>query len=81
MTATSFKCRPLPAWPRSGAVWAPCRKLEEQWHFIKGMTAPEVAALVREKGVDVLVDLSSHTAGNRLDVFALKPAPVSVSWT
>ncbi|CAN7645524.1 tetratricopeptide repeat protein [Acidovorax sp. LjRoot118] len=62
------------------AVWAPYRNLVEHWHFTKGMTAPEVAALVREKGVDVLVDLSGHTAGNRLDVFALKPAPVSVSW-
>lgn len=52
----------------------------DHWHFIKGMTDQEVADLVRASGVDVLVDLSGHTGGNRLDVFALKPAPVSVSW-
>ncbi len=54
--------------------------MAEHWHFIKGMTDHEVAELVRASGVDVLVDLSGHTGGNRLDVFALKPAPVAVSW-
>lgn len=52
----------------------------EHWHFIKGLADHEVAELVRASGVDVLVDLSGHTGGNRLDVFALKPAPVAVSW-
>lgn len=52
----------------------------EHWHFIKGMTDHEVAELVRASGVDVLVDLSGHTGGHRLGVFALKPAPVAVSW-
>ncbi len=55
-------------------------RLVENWHFIKGLTDLEVANLVREKQVDILVDLSGHTGGNRLDVFALRPAPVSVSW-
>lgn len=54
--------------------------MAEHWHFIKGMTDQEVAELVRASGVDVLVDLSGQTGGNRLDVFALKPAPVAVSW-
>jgi len=55
-------------------------RLIQNWNFIKGMTAAEVANLVREKQVDILVDLSGHTRGNRLDVFALHPAPVTVSW-
>jgi protein O-GlcNAc transferase len=39
-----------------------------------------LAALIREDQIDVLVDLSGHTAGSRLRVFAHRPAPVQVSW-
>src|SRR5690606_35458166 len=41
------------------------------------------ATLVRQvqaDGIDVLVDLSGHTAGSRLTAFAWRPAPVQVSW-
>lgn len=37
-------------------------------------------ALIRKDKIDVLVDLSGFTAGNRLTVFAREPAPVLVSW-
>lgn len=39
-----------------------------------------LAAQIRADGIDVLVDLSGHTAGSRLTAFAHRPAPVMVSW-
>lgn len=38
------------------------------------------AALVRRDRIDVLVDLAVHGAGHRLRIFAMKPAPVQMTW-
>jgi SAM-dependent methyltransferase len=39
-----------------------------------------LAEQIREDEIDVLVDLSGHTAGSRLTIFAYRPAPVQVLW-
>lgn len=39
-----------------------------------------LAAQIRADGIDVLIDLSGHTAGSRVTAFAHRPAPVMVSW-
>lgn len=39
-----------------------------------------LAHLIRQEEIDDLVDLSGHTAGSRLKVFAHRPAPVQVTW-
>ncbi|HYD60232.1 MAG TPA: glycosyltransferase [Noviherbaspirillum sp.] len=47
---------------------------------IRNLDDAAVAEQIRQDGIDVLVDLSGHTAGSRLTVFAYRPAPVQVSW-
>lgn len=56
------------------------KPLMEQWVDVATLTDLELAQRIESDGVDVLIDLSGHTAGNRLLVFARKPAPVQLSW-
>ncbi|MEZ5830311.1 MAG: tetratricopeptide repeat protein [Dongiaceae bacterium] len=60
----------------TGKLRASC----DRWRSIVGLEDVEVAARVREDQIDILVDLSGHTAENRLLVFARKPAPVQATW-
>jgi protein O-GlcNAc transferase len=56
------------------------RPLFHAWHNISGLDDDEAADLIERDRIDILVDLSGHSAGNRLFVFARKPAPIQVSW-
>jgi predicted O-linked N-acetylglucosamine transferase (SPINDLY family) len=53
--------------------------LADRWHFVKELSDGQVADLIRAEQIDLLVDLSAHTDGNRLGVFAKKPAPIQVT--
>jgi protein O-GlcNAc transferase len=50
------------------------------WHNISGISDVKVAKQIRDDLVDVLIDLSGHTGGNRLPLFAWQPAPVQITW-
>lgn len=47
---------------------------------ISGLDDKAAAAVIAGDGIDVLVDLSGHTPGNRLGVFALRPARTQITW-
>jgi protein O-GlcNAc transferase len=66
--------------PRPDAVTRRLQNLVQGWRWTCGKTDTEVADQIRRDQIDILVDLAGHTAGNRLTVFALKPAPVQVTW-
>jgi len=38
------------------------------------------ARRIRQDGIDILVDLNGWTAGNRLEIMALRPAPIQATW-
>jgi predicted O-linked N-acetylglucosamine transferase (SPINDLY family) len=52
----------------------------EQWIRIAAMSDGQLADRIRTDGIDLLVDLSGHSYGNRLLAFARKPAPVQATW-
>ena len=50
------------------------------YRCINNAAAKDVADQIEKDKIDILVDLSGHTAGNRLDVVALRPAPIILSY-
>ncbi len=65
---------------RPDAVTERLRRLADHWRDIADLPADSAARLIREDGIDILIDLAGHTAGNRLAIFALKPAPIQATW-
>ncbi|XP_031473645.1 probable UDP-N-acetylglucosamine--peptide N-acetylglucosaminyltransferase SPINDLY [Nymphaea colorata] len=50
------------------------------WRDIYGIDEKKVAAIVREDKVDILVELTGHTANNKLGLMACRPAPIQATW-
>ncbi len=56
------------------------RGYADHWREISAMSDEQVSQLVRDDRIDILVDLAGHIAGDRLLVFARKPAPIQVTY-
>lgn len=56
------------------------KQLSDGWCATRGLADFELCERIMADRIDILVDLAGHTAGNRLPVFARKPAPVQVTF-
>ena len=50
------------------------------WQVVDAVNDPGLAQAILADKIDILVDLAGYSAGNRLSVFAYRPAPIQVSW-
>jgi predicted O-linked N-acetylglucosamine transferase (SPINDLY family) len=69
-----------PTHRRQDELTARIRPYFSEWKPLIGLNDEGAARLIHADGVHVLIDLSGHTAHNRLPVFAWKPAPIQVTW-
>ena len=66
--------------PAPDAVTRRLIALSGAWRETGALNERELDALIRADGIDILVDLAGHSSGNRLTVFARRPAPVTATW-
>jgi len=51
----------------------------DRWHEVRALSDAALDWQIRQDGIDILIDLSAHSEGARLPVFARKPAPIQLS--
>ncbi|MGJ4947751.1 tetratricopeptide repeat protein [Bradyrhizobium sp. HKCCYLS20291] len=69
-----YSCSPV-----QDSVTEKFRACADVWVDATQMSDDELADRVEADQIDILVDLSGHTSGNRLPLFARKPAPIQVT--
>jgi len=56
------------------------KAIAKSWRDVSDLDDQALAALISEQEIDILFDLAGHTAGNRLTLFAMRAAPVQLTW-
>jgi protein O-GlcNAc transferase len=55
-------------------------EIADAWVPTVGLSDEALAERIRADAIDILIDLAGHTTGNRLMVFARRPAPVQLTY-
>ena len=56
------------------------RSMANEWRDTSAIDTSQLCHAVEQDRIDILVDLCGHMGGNRMPVFALKPAPVQITY-
>lgn len=72
----AFSCYPDPA----DTVQQELRIKIPRFHDVERLSHRELATLIRERSIDVLMDLTGFTNHNRAGVVAYRPAPIQIGW-
>jgi protein O-GlcNAc transferase len=65
---------------REDEMTARLKQAADHWRMVASFSDKALAEQIRADRIDILVDLSGHTALHRLMTFALRPAPVQITW-
>jgi len=65
---------------REDAVSTRLRGYSDHWRPVAHLSDDALASAIRDDGIDILVELSGHTKGQRLQVLVRRPAPVQVTY-
>jgi len=52
----------------------------DQFVYLRDLSDEAAAMKIHADDVDILIDLSSQIRGNRLEIMALRPAPIQVAY-
>lgn len=52
----------------------------DRWRSTASLSNDQLGELIRDDGIDILVDLAGHAGGKRLPLFRGKPAPAAVTY-
>ncbi len=66
--------------PREDAVTTRLKGWVKNWRSLGGASDAELEKVLREDGLDILVELSGHTDGHRLGVLARRVAPIQITY-
>jgi predicted O-linked N-acetylglucosamine transferase (SPINDLY family) len=67
------------SWPGADEYTAMFKSMADVWVDAWQLSDDELADRIQADNVDILIDVSGHTTGNRLQVFARKPAPIQAT--
>ena len=65
---------------RTDATQQRIMQAADHWVDISNLDDEKAAAKIASDGIDILIDLNGYTKDARTNVFARRPAPISVNW-